>query len=146
MLQILCSSVRVKLLARAKLIFLREQPDDFFFCGEPWTIPKGWGLVPAWKVRDHRFVSCFSIPSFKEQNVSSPLNRKDWILQPTWPKDNVLGRRPTGLNFKSCVWRAVSPHSYHHLQEVLLAQFSLYVNKCGVKPHSFHFITFHKAN
>ena len=21
--------------ARAKLIFLREQPDDFFFCGEP---------------------------------------------------------------------------------------------------------------
>ena len=31
MLQILCSSVRVKLLARAKLIFLREQPDDFFF-------------------------------------------------------------------------------------------------------------------
>ena len=35
MLQILCSSVRVKLLARAKLIFLGEQPDDFFFCGEP---------------------------------------------------------------------------------------------------------------
>ena len=30
-LQILCSSVRVKLLARVKLIFLREQPDDFFF-------------------------------------------------------------------------------------------------------------------
>ena len=23
------------LLARAKLRFLREQPDDFFFCGEP---------------------------------------------------------------------------------------------------------------
>ena len=37
MLQILCSSVRVKLLACAKLIFLREQPDDFFFCGEPWS-------------------------------------------------------------------------------------------------------------
>ena len=35
MLQILCSSVRVKLLARAKLRFLREQPDDFFFCGDP---------------------------------------------------------------------------------------------------------------
>ena len=31
MLQILCSSVRVKLLARLELIFLREQPDDFFF-------------------------------------------------------------------------------------------------------------------
>ena len=36
MLQILFSSVKVKLLARAKLIFLREQPDFFFFCGEPW--------------------------------------------------------------------------------------------------------------
>ena len=40
MLQVLCSSVRVKLLARAKLIFLREQPDDFFFCGEPWPMQK----------------------------------------------------------------------------------------------------------
>ena len=35
MLQILCSSVRVKLLARAKFIFLREQPDDFFSVGNP---------------------------------------------------------------------------------------------------------------
>ena len=35
MLQMLCSSVRVKLLARAKLIFLREQPDDFFPVGNP---------------------------------------------------------------------------------------------------------------
>ena len=35
MLQILCSSVRVKLLARAKLLFLREQPDDFFSVGNP---------------------------------------------------------------------------------------------------------------
>ena len=35
MLKILCSSVRVRLLTRAKLIFLREQPDDFFFCVEP---------------------------------------------------------------------------------------------------------------
>ena len=33
MRQILCSSVRVKLLARSKLIFLREQPDDFFLWG-----------------------------------------------------------------------------------------------------------------
>ena len=41
------------------------------------TIPKGGGLVPAWKVRDRRFVSCFGIPSFKQQNVSSLLNRKD---------------------------------------------------------------------
>ena len=31
-----------------------------------------------------------------------------------------------GLNFVSCVWRAVSSH---HPQEVLLTQFSLYVHK-----------------
>ena len=40
-----------------------------------------------------------------------------------------------GLNFEFCVWRAVSSH---HLQEVLLAQSSLYVHKSGVKPDSFH--------
>ena len=44
-----------------------------------------------------------------------------------------------GLNFESCVWRAVSSHSSHHPQEVLLAQFSLYVHKSGLKPDSFHF-------
>ena len=42
-------------------------------------------------------------------------------------------------NFESCVWRTVSFQSYHHPQEVLLAQFSLYVHKGGLKPDSFHF-------
>ena len=37
-----------------------------------------------------------------------------------------------GSNFESCVWRTVSSH---HPQEVLLAQFSLYVHKRGLKPH-----------
>ena len=45
-----------------------------------------------------------------------------------------------GSNFESCVWRAVSSQSSHHPQEVLLAQFSLYVHKGGLKPDSFHFI------
>ena len=45
-----------------------------------------------------------------------------------------------GSNFESYVWRAVSSHSSHHPQEVLLAQFSLYVHKGGLKPDSFHFI------
>ena len=45
-----------------------------------------------------------------------------------------------GSNFESCVWRTVSSHSSHHPQEVLLAQFSLYVHKGGLKPDSFHFI------
>ena len=42
-----------------------------------------------------------------------------------------------GSNFESCVWRTVSSH---HTQEILLAQFSLYVHKGGLKPDSFHFI------
>ena len=46
-----------------------------------------------------------------------------------------------GLNFESCVWRTVSSRSSHHPQEVLLAQFSLYVHKGGLKPDSFHLVT-----
>ena len=46
-----------------------------------------------------------------------------------------------GSNFESCVWRTVSSQSSHHPQEVLLAQFSLYVHKGGLKPDSFHFNT-----
>ena len=45
-----------------------------------------------------------------------------------------------GSNFESCVWRTVSSQSSHHPQEVLLAQFSLYVHKGGLKPYSFYFL------
>ena len=48
-----------------------------------------------------------------------------------------------GSNFKSCVWRTVSSQSSHHPQEVLLAQFSLYVHKGGLKPDSFHLFHCH---
>ena len=47
--------------------------------------------------------------------------------------------KPQGLNFKSCVWRAVSSHSSHHPQQALLAQFSLHVHKSGLKLDSFIF-------
>ena len=47
-----------------------------------------------------------------------------------------------GSNFESCVWRTVSSHSSHHPYEILLAQFSLYVHKSGIKPDLFHFISF----
>ena len=50
-----------------------------------------------------------------------------------------------GLNFESCVWRTVSSESSHHPQEVLLAQFSRYVHKGGLKPDSFHFISSQKT-
>ena len=48
-----------------------------------------------------------------------------------------------GSNFESCVWRAVSSQSSHHPQEALLAQFSLYVHKGGLKPDSFHLLPAH---
>ena len=51
-----------------------------------------------------------------------------------------------GSNFKSCVWRTVSYQSSHHPQEVLLAQFSLYVHKSGLKPDSFHFCLTYKSH
>ena len=40
----------------------------------------------------------------------------------------------------------MSSQSSHHPQEVLLAQFSLYVHKGGLKPDSFHFISFLSEN
>ena len=46
-----------------------------------------------------------------------------------------------GSNFESCVWRTVSSQSSHHPQEVLLAKFSLYVHKGGLKPDSFIYRT-----
>ena len=45
--------------------------------------------------------------------------------------------RTQGSNFESCVCRTVSSQSSHHSQEVLLAEFSLYVHKGGLKPDSF---------
>ena len=43
-----------------------------------------------------------------------------------------------GSNFESCVWRTMSSQSFHHPREALLAQFSVYVHKGGLKPDSFH--------
>ena len=48
--------------------------------------------------------------------------------------------------FRTCaiLWRAVLSHSSHHRQEALLAQFSPYVHKDGLKPDSCHFICTHR--
>ena len=48
-----------------------------------------------------------------------------------------------GLNFESCFLRAVSSH---YPQEVLLAQFSLYVHKSGLKPDSSLYVYFGMAD
>ena len=50
-----------------------------------------------------------------------------------------------GSIFESCVWRTVPSQSSHHPQEVLLAQFSLYVHTGGLKPDSFHFYSRFRA-
>ena len=71
------------------------------------------------------------------KNVSSPCTcESQYCREPPGPRGSVLGLRPPGSNFESCVWRTVSSH---HPREVPLAQFSLYVHKCGLKPDSFHF-------
>ena len=49
-------------------------------------------------------------------------------------------------NFESCVWRTVSSQSSHHPQEVLLAQFSLYVHKGDLKRDSFHLLCIKSHN
>ena len=41
----------------------------------------------------------------------------------------------TGSDLESCVWMTVSSHSSHYPQEVLLAQFGLYVHNGGLIPH-----------
>ena len=77
------------------------------------------------------------------KNVSSPSTPKtQYCGEPLWPRGSIgySASDLQGSNFESCVWRAVSSHSSHHPQEVLLVQFSLYVHKSGLTPDSFHFI------
>ena len=52
---------------------------------------------------------------------------------------SVLGLRPPSLEFRIlCLEDSVISFIYYP-QEVLLAKFSLYVHKGGLKPDSFHF-------
>ena len=76
-----------------------------------------------------------SVPSlggFKETKMFLPHPRVKFSIV-----GSLRDREVACSNFESCVWRTVSSH---HPQEVLLAQFSLYVHKGGLKPDSFHFI------
>ena len=76
------------------------------------------------------------------KNVSSPSTcESQYCGEPLRDREVACSTSDRqGSNFKSCVWRTVSSQSSHHPQEVLLAQFSLYVHKGGLKPDSFHFI------
>ena len=60
--------------------------------------------------------------------------------EPPWPRGSVLGLRPPGLEFRilcleGSVVSFITPSS-----NVLLAHFSLYVHKGGLKTHSSYFI------
>ena len=77
----------------------------------------------------------------RNKNVSSPSTPKLSIVGSLRDREVACSASDLqGLKFESCVWRAVSSHSSHYLQEVLLAQFSLYGHKSCLKPDSFHFI------
>ena len=100
--------------------------------------PLGWWLAALHFTLE--FAVRFPDSAIWDKTVSSPFIRKtQYRGEPPWPWGSVLGLRPLGLNFESCVWRAVSSHSSRYPQEVLLAQFSLYVHTSGLKPDSFHF-------
>ena len=88
---------------------------------------KGGGLkLPAWKVGDRGFDPTLA---FKFQRnkmfLSRSLVKIQYYGEPLWP---FSASDRQGSNFESCVWRAVSSHSSRHPQEVLLAQFGLYVH------------------
>ena len=93
----------------------------------------------AWKVGDRGFEPLSGSQVSKKKNVSSLFTRKNSILLEA-SRDRELASSNSdrqGSNFESCVWRAVSSHSSHHPQEVLLTHFSLYMHKGGLKPRSF---------
>ena len=75
----------------------------------------------------------------RNKNVSSPFVKLS-IVGSLRDREVVCSASDLqGLNFASCVLRAVSSHSSHHPQEVLPAQYSLYVHNSGLKPDSFYF-------
>ena len=100
-----------------------------------------WLKLPAWKVGDRGLEprSDIQVPK-KTIFLPCSLVKIHYYGEPPWPRSSELGPDRQGSNFESWVWRAVSSRSSHHLQAVLLAQFSLYVHRGGLKSHWFHFI------
>ena len=73
----------------------------------------------------------------KRPHVSYPLTRKDSVgCIRDWEVACSTSDHQ-GSNFKSCIYKAASPDSSHHPQEVILVQFNLmYVQRSGIAPHS----------
>ena len=85
------------------------------------SVPGFGGLKETKLFLPHQRVKVSIVGSFRDREVACSASDRQ------------------GSNFESCVWTTVSSQSSHHPQEVLLAQFSLYVHKGGLKPESFHF-------
>ena len=123
------------------IISLIHEPPQYFFLGGgergPWvvvstaafharvrgSVPGLGGLKETKLFLPHPRVKVSIVGSLRDREVACSASDRQ------------------GSNFESCVWRTVSSQSSHHPQELLLAQFSLYVHKGGLKPDSFHFFT-----
>ena len=109
--------------ARHNLKWLTIKINNLSGEGLIWLKLLGWlGCLKQKMLLPHPRVKVSIVGSLRDREVASSASDRQ------------------GSNFESCVWRTVSSHSSHHPQEVLLAQFSLYVHKGGLKPDSFHFI------
>ena len=86
------------------------------------SVPGLGGLIETKMFLPHPRVKVSIVGSLRDQKVACSASDRQ------------------GSNSESCVCRTVSSQSSHHPQEVLLAPFSLYVHKGGLKPDSFHFI------
>ena len=110
---------------------------------QPWLSPGGGPRVVVSTAAFHARVrgSVPGLGGLKETKMFLPHPRvKVSIVGSLRDREVVCSASDRqGSNFESCVWRTVSSQSSHHPQEVLLAQFSLYVHKGGLKPDSFHF-------
>ena len=98
---------------------------------------------------NYALISYISISNVSAHNRPTSFKETQFVCPSHSCKFNIVGSlrdrevaystsNRQGSNCESCVWRVVSSH---HPQEVLLSQFSLYVHKGGLKPHSFHSIS-----
>ena len=87
------------------------------------SVPGLSGLKETKNVSSHPHVKVSIVGSLRDREVACSASDRQ------------------GSNFASCVWRTVPSH---HPKEVLLARFSLYVHKGGLKPDSFHLHAYSK--
>ena len=83
-------------------------------------------------------IFCYTLVNKNDYHTmcQSVFNIITFVLRTSGHQHLISSSDRQGQNFASCVWRTVSSHSAYHPQRVFLAQFSLYVHKGGIKPHS----------